>query len=171
MRKKPFVVCLMDGMGIEDAKSYAIYDSTVMPTLDSLINRYPFTTLESSGKNVGLTNEAPVTKELGYLNIGAGKVIKQSIEILNEKIEQNQFFNNPSLKTVTDHVIANNSKLHIMTLIGDKYGEDSTSHLRKIVEYCNSLGIKRIYLHLYLGANSNSLNRTFPKYTIFIHEK
>ena len=169
MRKKPFVVCLMDGMGIEDAKSYAIYDSQIMPTLDALTNRYLFTTLQSNGKSVGLSEDASVTKELGYLNIGAGKTVKQSVEILNEKIEQNQFFNNASLKIVTDHVINNNSKFHIITLIGDKYGEDSTSHLRKMIEFCNSIGVKKIFLHLYLGANCNSLNKTFPKYTAMIH--
>lgn len=169
MRKKPFVVCLMDGMGIEDAKSYEIYNSDVMPTLDALTNRYLFTTLETSGKKVGLSEEASATKDIGYLNIGAGKTIKQSIEILNEKIEQNQFFSNPSLKILTDHVIANNSKLHLITLIGDKYGADSTSHLRKMIEYCNSLGIKKIYIHLYLGANNNSLSKTFPKYTSMVH--
>ena len=169
MRKKPFVVCLMDGMGIEDAKSFEIYSPKIMPTLDSLINRYLFSTLETSGKAVGLSEEASATKEIGYLNIGAGKVVKQSIEILNEKIEQNQFFDNPSIKVVTDHVIANKSKLHLITLIGDKYGNDSPAHLRKMVEYCNSLGINQIYIHLYLGANNNSLSKTFPKYTSMIH--
>jgi 2,3-bisphosphoglycerate-independent phosphoglycerate mutase len=169
MRKKPFVVCLMDGMGIEDSKSFSIYDSTVMPTLDALTNRYLFSSLESSGKSVGLSADAAATKEIGYLNIGAGSIIKQSIEIVNEKIEKNELFNSPSLKIVTDHVIANNSKLHLITLIGDKYSEDSPQHLRKMIEYCNSIGIKKIYLHLYLGANNNSLNKTFSKYTVLIH--
>ena len=135
MRKKPFVVCLMDGMGIEDAKSFEIYSANVMPTFDSLINRYLFTTLETSGKKIGLSEEASATRDIGYLNIGAGKIIKQSIEILNEKIEQNQFFSNPSLKILTDHVIENDSKLHLITLIGDKYGIDSPNHLRKMIEY------------------------------------
>lgn len=169
MRKKPFVVCLMDGMGIEDAKSYAIYDAQVMPTLDALTNRYLFSSLESSGRGVGLSSEASATKEQGYLNIGAVTPVKQSVEIVNEKIEKEEIFNSEALKTVTDHVIANNSKLHLITLIGDKYGEDSPQHLRKMVEYCTKLGIKRIYLHLYLGANNNSLSKTFPKYTLMIH--
>ncbi len=169
MRKKPFVLCLMDGMGIEDAKSYTIYDSQVMPTLDELTNRYLFTSLESSGKKVGLSSEASATKEIGYLNIGAGSVVKQSIEIVNDKIEQNQLFNSASLKVVTDHVISNNSKLHLISLIGDKYSDDSLIHLRKMIEYCTSIGIKKIYLHLYLGANNNSLNKTFPKYTVLVH--
>lgn len=169
MRKKPFVIFLMDGMGIEDAKSYAIYDSNVMPTLDTLTNRYLFSSLNSSGNGVGLSSEAAATKEQGYLNIGAGSIIKQSIEIVNAKIEENGFFDNQALKVVTDHVIANNSKLHLITLIGDRYGEDSTSHLRKMIEYCTKIGIKKIYLHLYLGANNNSLSKTFPKYTAIIH--
>lgn len=169
MGRKPFVVCLMDGMGIEDSKSYNIYNSDVMPTLDSLTNRYLFSTLFSSGRGVGLSENASVTRDLGYLNIGAGSIVKQSIEITNSKIEDNMFFNSESLKVVTDHVINNKSRLHLITLVGDRYGEDSMSHLRKMVEYCMSIGIKDIFLHLYLGANNNSLSKTFPKYTLNVH--
>ena len=169
MRRKPFVLCLIDGMGIEDAKSYNLYDSSIMPTLDQLTNRYLFTTLNSSGKGVGLSENASATSELGYLNVGTGSIVKQSVEIINEKIENNMFFNNPSLKTVTDHVISNNSSLHLITVVGDRYGEDAMHHLRKMVEYCNNLGIKNIFLHLYLGANNTSLEKTFPKYTANVH--
>lgn len=169
MRKKPFVVCLMDGMGIEDAKSYNLYNSDVMPTLDTLTNRYLFSTLFSSGKGVGMSENASASSDVGYLNVGAGSIIKQSVEIVNEKIESNTFFNNDSLKVVTDHVISNNSRFHIITLVGDRYGDESMAHLRKMIEYCNSIGIKDIFIHLYLGANSIPLVNTFPKYTSFIH--
>lgn len=169
MARKPFVVCLMDGMGIEDSKSYSIYSGEVMPTLDTLTNRYLFATLNSSGKGVGLSENASVTRDLGYLNIGAGSIVKQSIEIVNSKIEDKTFFNNESFKAVCDHVINNKSRLHLITLIGDKYGEDSTGHLRKMVEYCTSIGIKDIFLHLYLGANSNPLSKTFSEYAHNIH--
>lgn len=169
MRRKPFVLFLMDGMGIEDSKSYNIYNSEVMPTLDTLTNRYMFSTLCSSGKGVGLSENASVTRELGYLNVGACSIVKQSIEITNSKIDNNMFFNNESLKVVTDHVINNKSRLHLITLVGDRYGEDSMSHLRKMVEYCMSIGIKDIFLHLYLGANNNSLDKRFPKYTANVH--
>lgn len=169
MRKKPFVVCLMDGMGVEDSKSYNIYSSDVMPNLDTFINRYLFTTLDSSGRSVGLSQNACATREIGYLNIGAGTTVKQSIEIVNKLIEDNMFFNNSNLKQITDHVITNNSSLHLITLIGDKYGDDSLLHVRKMIEYCNNLGIKSIYLHLYLGNNNNSLNKTFMKYSSVVH--
>jgi len=159
----------MDGMGIEDAKSYNLYDSSVMPNLDTLTNRYLFSTLFSSGKGVGLSENASVTRDLGYLNIGACSVVKQSIEILNSKIDSNSFFNNESLKVVTDHVIEKKSRLHLITLLGDKYGDDSVAHLRKMVEYCNSIGVKDIFLHLYLGSNNNALSKTFSKYSAGIH--
>ena len=169
MRRKPFVLFLMDGMGIEDSKSYNLYNSDVMPTLDTLTSRYLFSTLNSSGKGVGLSDDASATRELGYLNIGAGSIVKQSIEIVNSKIDNNLFFNSESLKVVTDHVLTNKSRLHLITLVGDRYGEDSMLHLRKMVEYCNSIGIKDIFLHLYLGANNNALSKTFPKYTANVH--
>ena len=169
MSKKPFVVCLLNGMGIEEAKSYNIYSNEVMPTLDQLTTRYLFSTISASGKGVGLSEAASATREIGLLNLGSCSTIKQSIEIINSKIETNTFFNNQALATVIDHVKANNSNMHLITLIGDKYGEDSLVHLRKMVEYLNGIGIKKVCLHLYLGANSNPLVKSFPKYTAMIH--
>ena len=169
MGRKPFVLFLMDGMGIEDAKSYNLYNSDIMPTLDALTSRYLFSTLNSSGRGVGLSENASATPELGYLNVGACDIVKQSIEIVNSKISENMFFNNASLKVVTDHVLANKSRLHLITLVGDRYGDEAMSNLRKMVEYCMSIGINDIFLHLYLGANNNSLNKTFNKYTTSVH--
>lgn len=169
MDKKPFVLFLMDGMGIEDAKSYNLYNSELMPTLDAFTNRYLFTSINSSGKGVGLSENAAVTKELGYLNIGAGTIVKQSIETVNKKIENNEFTNNENLNNLINHAKTNNSNLHLITLIGDKYGLDSVNHLRKTIEYLNSIKFYNVCIHLYLGANSNSLNKSFSKYTANIH--
>ena len=169
MSKKPFVVCMLNGMGIEDAKSYNIYNSEVMPTLDQFTSRYLFSTLASSGKGVGLSEHASATRELGLLNIGAGTIVKQSIEIVNAKLESNTFFDNNALSSVVEHVKANNSTMHLITLVGDKYGDDSLIHLRRMVEYLNGIGLKSICMHLYLGANSNSLTKSFPKYTAMVH--
>lgn len=169
MSKKPFVVCLLNGMGIEDSKSYTIYSSEVMPTLDQFTSRYLFSTLASSGRGVGLSMEASASRELGLLNIGAGSIVKQSIEIVNSKLDSNSFFDSPALASVVEHVKTNNSKMHLITLVGDMYGEDSLIHLRRMVEYLTGIGIKDICLHLYLGANSNMLTKSFPKYTAMVH--
>ena len=96
MAQKPVVLCMLDGMGIEDSKSYNIYSSDVMPNLDQFTSRYLFSSLLSSGKSVGLSEQASATKNIGYLNIGACSTVKQSIEIVNSKLEENMFFNNES---------------------------------------------------------------------------
>ena len=89
MNRKPFVLCLINGMGIEDAKSYNIYNNDVMPTLDAFTNRYLFNTLNSCGHGVGLSEAASASRDIGYLNIGALSTVKQSIEIINSKMEDN----------------------------------------------------------------------------------
>ena len=109
MSRKPFVVCLMDGMGIEDAKSYNIYSSDVMPTLDDFTNHYLFTTINSSGRGIGLSEDASATRDIGLLNIGACSIVKQSIEIINSKINDNLFFSNSNFNKIVDHVNNNGS--------------------------------------------------------------
>lgn len=169
MSRKPFVVCLMDGMGIEDAKSYNIYSSDVMPTLDAFTNHYLFTTINSSGRGIGLSEDASATRDIGLLNIGACSIVKQSIEIINSKINDNLFFSNSNFNKIVNHVNNNGSSFHLISVVGDKYGEDSFNHIRKTIEYLNSVGIKKIFIHLFLGANNNSLNKSFIKYTSNLH--
>ena len=44
---KKQVVVLMNGFGIEQKRSYAIYDSFLMPNLDGCTKEFFFSTLES----------------------------------------------------------------------------------------------------------------------------
>ena len=123
------------------------FDNANTPTLDYLRSVFPQTVLEASGQLVGLPSGQMGTSEVGHMNIGAGRIVYQSLEMINNAIETGEFYHNENILKVINHTKENNSKLHIMGLISDGGIHSHTSHLLAIIEMCKQNGIKEIYFH------------------------
>ena len=147
--KKPFLLCILDGCGIAPKGKYNAFDNAITPTLDYLNENYPHTILEASGQPVGLPKGQMGTSEVGHMNIGAGRIVYQSLEMINKAIETKEFFKNENILKVINHTKDNNSKLHLMGLISDGGIHSHTTHLLAIVDMCKQQGIKEIYFHLF----------------------
>ena len=147
--KKTFLLCILDGCGIAPKGKYNAFDNAKTPTLDMIRKKYPQTILEASGKPVGLPDGQMGTSEVGHMNIGAGRICYQSLEMINHAIETKEFYKNENILKVINHTKENNSKLHIMGLISDGGIHSHTSHLLALVDMCKQNGIKEIYFHLF----------------------
>lgn len=78
--KKPVLLMILDGWGIAPADKTNAAAMAKTPNLDSYFANYPYTTLEASGKAVGLPAGQIGNSEVGHLNIGAGRIIYQSLD-------------------------------------------------------------------------------------------
>ena len=88
---KKILLCIMDGIGITKEKKYnAVYNAKT-PTLDKLWDKYPTCLLEASGTAVGLPKGQMGNSEVGHTNIGAGRIVYQSLELINCKIKDKSF--------------------------------------------------------------------------------
>ena len=112
--KKPVILCILDGCGIAPKNKYNAFDNAKKPTFDYLKENFPNTILEASGRPVGLPEGQMGTSEVGHMNIGAGRIVYQSIEMINKAIETGEFFKNENILKVINHTKENNSKLHLM---------------------------------------------------------
>ena len=117
--KKTFLLCILDGCGIAPKSPTNAFDNAKTPTLDYIKENYPYTILEASGQPVGLPKGQMGTSEVGHMNIGAGRIVHQSLEMINQSIESGEFFKNENILKVINHVKENNSKLRLMGLISD----------------------------------------------------
>ena len=147
--KKTTLLCILDGCGIAPKGPYNAFDNAKKPTFDYLMENYPHTILEASGQPVGLPRGQMGTSEVGHMNIGAGRICFQSLEMINQAIESGEFYKNENILKVMNHVKENNSKLHIMGLISDGGIHSHTSHLLAIVDMCKQNNIKEVYFHLF----------------------
>lgn len=128
--KNNFVgLIILDGLGIAKKSNTNAVSLAKMPNLDDLLKHYPNTTLEASELAVGLPEGQMGNSEVGHLNLGAGRVVYQSLTRLNKSIQDGDFFSNQAFLNAIEHVKKNHSKLHVLGLLGTGGVHASTNHL------------------------------------------
>ena len=91
MAKKKFVLVILDGWGHGDkTESDAIFNAQT-PFMDSLYEKYPHSTLVTSGEDVGLPEGQMGNSEVGHLNIGAGRVVYQDLVKINVAVKDGSY--------------------------------------------------------------------------------
>lgn len=146
---KPVVLCIMDGIAINDEVYGNAVKQANTPNLDYLWEKYPHSLLEASGTSVGLPEGQMGNSEVGHINIGAGRVVYQSLQLINEKIKDNSFFENEEFLDVINHTKNHSSKLHILGLISDGGVHSHIDHLLALVDLAKKEGIEKLYFHLF----------------------
>lgn len=147
--KKPIVLTILDGYGLREETHGNAVALAKNPVFNQLWNEYPHTTLTASGQLVGLPKGQMGNSEVGHMNIGAGRIVYQPLELINQAIETKTFFENDVIKSVMNHVKENNSKLHIMGLISDGGVHSHINHLLALLDMCQKENVKNVYLHLF----------------------
>ena len=146
---KKILLCIMDGVGITKEKKYnAVYNAKT-PTLDKLWDSYPTCLLEASGTSVGLPKGQMGNSEVGHTNIGAGRIVYQSLELINSKIKDKSFYNNEEFLKAINHVKMNNSKLHLVGLLSDGGVHSHINHLFSLLELAKKEKLEKVYIHIF----------------------
>ena len=147
--KKQIVLTILDGCGIREESDGNAFKNANKPTFDYLWNNYPHSLLEASGTYVGLPEGQMGNSEVGHTNIGAGRVVYQPLELINQSIKNKTFFENEKILEVINHVKENNSNLHLMGLLSDGGVHSHINHLLAIIELCKTKEVN-VYYHLFL---------------------
>lgn len=146
---KPIVLTILDGYGLREEEHGNAVKLANNPVFTELWEKYPHTTLTASGQLVGLPKGQMGNSEVGHMNIGAGRIVYQPLELINKAIDDKEFFRNEILKSVMSHVKENESKLHIIGLISDGGVHSHINHLMALLDMCKMENITNVYLHLF----------------------
>jgi len=114
------------------------------------MDKYPHSLLEASSKAVGLPNGQMGNSEVGHMNIGAGRVVKQPLQKINDAIDDKTFFQNKNILEIMNHTKKNNSKLHIMGLLSDGGVHSHIDHLMALIDMCKQNDISNVCFHMFL---------------------
>ena len=150
MKKRPIVLCIMDGYGISESINGNAVRLANTPNLDDLMAMYPNTTISASGMPVGLPDGQMGNSEVGHLNIGAGRTVYQSLTLINKALNEKTFFENEKFLKAIQHAKDNGSKLHIWGLLSNGGVHSHNTHLYGILELCKKQGFDRVYVHPFL---------------------
>ena len=150
MKKRPVVLCIMDGYGLTDRVEGNAVKLANTPNLDDLMAMYPTTTIEASGNAVGLPNGQMGNSEVGHLNIGAGRIVYQSLTLINKAVEDGSFFKNEKFLHAIEHAKENNSKLHIWGLLSNGGVHSFNEHIYALLKLAKDQGLEKVYVHAFM---------------------
>ena len=167
---KPVVLCILDGVGMRDEVHGNAVKQANMPNFNMLWEKYPHTLLEASGELVGLPKGQMGNSEVGHMNIGAGRIVYQPLQLINEKIKSGEFFSNEKFLDVINHVKRNNTKLHLCGLASDGGIHSHINHLFALLDLCKKENVSDVYLHLFLDGR-DTLPNVAEKYLDMISDR
>ncbi len=147
---KKAILCILDGFGLRESEHGNAVKLAKHPNFDSLLDKYPHSKLVASGTLVGLPDGQMGNSEVGHLNIGAGRIVYQPLELINSKIKDGSFFQNDKILEIMNHVKKNNSKLHIFGLLSDGGVHSHINHLFALIDMCKKENIDKVYYHVFM---------------------
>ena len=118
------------------------------PNLDALLNDYPMSKIDASGKSVGLPPGQMGNSEVGHMVIGCGQVFKQDLVVINESIKDKTFFSNDCLTSAIKKAKDSKNNLHLLGLASPGGVHSHIEHLYALIELCNQYGVEP-KLHLF----------------------
>ena len=164
--KKPVLLMILDGWGIAPADKTNAAAMAKTPNLDSYFAKYPHTTLEASGKAVGLPAGQIGNSEECDLKIGAGPIIYQSLTRIDKAIEDGDLYKNKELGRVMDETKQAGKALHLLGLLSDGGVHSHIEHLLALICMAKVKGLTKIYVHAFLDGRDVG-----PKTALeYIHE-
>lgn len=146
---KKVLLCVLDGVGLSKIKDGNALINANKPNIDYLMKEYPNKGINASGTFVGLPDGQMGNSEVGHLTIGAGRIIYQSLELINRAIKDESFYSNESFLNAIRHAKENNSKLHIMGLLSDGGVHSHINHIKALLKLCKEEDFSNVYFHIF----------------------
>ncbi|MCI8407830.1 MAG: 2,3-bisphosphoglycerate-independent phosphoglycerate mutase [Lachnospiraceae bacterium] len=156
MSKKPTVLMILDGYGLNDEKRANAILEGKTPVMDKLMAECPFVKGYASGMAVGLPDGQMGNSEVGHLNMGAGRIVYQELTRITKEIEDGEFFKNEALLKAVANCKENNSDLHLFGLLSDGGVHSHITHMYGILELAKKEGIENVYLHAFLDGRDTA---------------
>ena len=151
MAKKPVMLMILDGWGINDDKKEKNAIADVQPeNMRKLMKEYPNSRIKAAGEAVGLPEGQMGNSEVGHLNLGAGRVIYQPLVKISKDIKDGEFFQIETLKKAFNHAKENNSAVHLGGLVSDGGVHSHITHIYGLLEMAKKTGVEKVYIHAFL---------------------
>ena len=146
----PACLIIMDGYGLAPAGAGNVIAQASTPVLDALFEERPWVSLEASGEAVGLPEGQMGNSEVGHLNIGAGRVVRQELTRINHACVDGSLASNEVIKQAFDQAKAPGAVLHLMGLLSDGGVHSSNEHLYALIQAAINSGVHSIRIHCFM---------------------
>ncbi|WP_027108591.1 2,3-bisphosphoglycerate-independent phosphoglycerate mutase [Lacticigenium naphthae] len=149
MSKAPVAIIILDGFGCRKEMFGNAVAQANKPNFDRYWNEFPHATMKASGLAVGLPEGQMGNSEVGHTNIGAGRVVYQSITRIDKSIADKEMQDNEAFNNALNHVKDHDSALHLFGLVSDGGVHSHSRHLYSLIQSAKERGVKRVYVHAF----------------------
>ena len=150
MSKKPVVLMILDGYGLNDkCEANAVCEGKT-PVMDQLMSQCPYVKGQASGMAVGLPEGQMGNSEVGHLNMGAGRIVYQELTRITKSIQDGDFFANKAFMAAVENCKKNHSSLHLYGLVSDGGVHSHNTHIYGLLELAKRNGLDQVYVHCFL---------------------
>lgn len=155
--KKPLVLMILDGWGINEHKDEKNAILTANPVnFINYMKKFPYTKLDASGEPVGLPDGQMGNSEVGHLNLGAGRVVYQPLVEISKEIRDGEFFKKQIILEAFNKAKDNEKAIHFMGLLSDGGVHSHIKHLYGLLEMAKRTGLKKVYVHAFMDGRDTA---------------
>lgn len=140
---------IIDGFGIAPEGPGNARRLAKMPVLDHIEKTVPNVIMDASGNAVGLPEGQQGASEPGHLTIGAGRIVWQPLEEINQAIKKGTFHDNAVLRAACQRSIEKGVPLHLIGLYSTGGVHSHVGHFHAMLELAKEMGVQHVYLHLF----------------------
>ncbi|MBS4223041.1 2,3-bisphosphoglycerate-independent phosphoglycerate mutase [Lederbergia citrea] len=169
-KKAPVALIILDGFGCRKENQGNAVAQAKKPNFDRYWNEFPHNQLTACGEAVGLPEGQMGNSEVGHLNIGAGRIVYQSLTRVNVAIRSGEFERNETFQHAIDHVKKTGKKLHLFGLLSDGGVHSHIDHLYALLKLAADQGVKDVFVHAFLDGRDVG-PKTAEKYIKATQEK
>jgi 2,3-bisphosphoglycerate-independent phosphoglycerate mutase len=138
---------ILDGWGERDEKKGNAVANADTPNYDRWREEGATSSLRTHGRSVGLVEGQMGNSEVGHLNIGAGRIVKQPLARIDDAVEDGSFFDNEVILGAVEA----GEKVHLMGLVSDGGVHSAQRHLHALLELADERGrSKDVVVHAFL---------------------
>ena len=170
-KKKPIVLCIMDGWGINENTENNAVALAKTPNVDFLTKTCPYSTLDASGADVGLPIGQVGNSEVGHMNLGSGRVVLQTLPKINNAFNNNEIEKNNNFQNfLLNH--NKNKTVHLLGLCSDGGVHSHSNHMIEMSKLLEKNKCKT-WLHIFsdgrdcspkqLGQHIKKFEMSLPK--------
>ena len=144
------MILVRDGWGHREEKEGNAIALARTPVHDRLFEAYPWILMAASGREVGLPAGIMGNSEVGHLNLGAGRIVKQEQTVITDAIGDGSFFTNEALLGAVGNVKKKRSRLHLIGLCSNGLVHSDLNHLYALLELAKRRGLREVFIHCLL---------------------
>ncbi|WP_419902793.1 2,3-bisphosphoglycerate-independent phosphoglycerate mutase [Kiloniella sp.] len=154
-KPKPVILCILDGWGFRREDDHNAINLAKTPLIDRLSNQVPLGYLATCGRDVGLPDGQMGNSEVGHMNIGAGRVVMQSLPRIDTAIEDGSFTKNPALLDTISKLKQSGGTAQVLGVISNGGVHGHQSQTSALVRTLESAGIP-VVVHAILDGRDSA---------------